>query len=295
MPVQIRDNRLILTKPLLSGKINIPFAIGLLAAAILLPLAIWRDHLESAAHGWSFYFSESLLFNSFWLLFPFLIWLQLICIKQRRLTSVISLLFFNLLWAALHLVAYPALVWLLSAIGYYHTFRYGQTLQYAFVTYFIWLVVIYQIVGFLLLLLRPAADNNRPLPSQALANGFAQNIMVSRANERKLIPVSAVQLIKASAPYITICCGQDKYLETGSLQKMADKLDPSLFLRIHKSTIVNLQEIQSWQSRGNGDYDIVLHSQEMTRLSRNYAANFKQAMARLTQDAQSDTPVTVFP
>lgn len=53
------------------------------------------------------------------------------------------------------------------------------------------------------------------------------------------------------------------------------KLDTRTFVRVHKSTIVNLEKVSSFKSRLNGDYDLLLKNGTIVRLSRTYAANFK--------------------
>jgi two-component system LytT family response regulator len=58
-----------------------------------------------------------------------------------------------------------------------------------------------------------------------------------------------------------------------------DQLD-SRFVRIHRSTIVNIQSVSKWTSRGNGDYDLLMSEGTLLRLSRNYAQAFREAMEK---------------
>ena len=45
-------------------------------------------------------------------------------------------------------------------------------------------------------------------------------------------------------------------------------------VQIHRSTLVNLSYVEKCISRGNGDYDVVLRSDHVIRLSRRYRKNF---------------------
>ncbi|RYF37203.1 MAG: LytTR family transcriptional regulator, partial [Cytophagaceae bacterium] len=45
----------------------------------------------------------------------------------------------------------------------------------------------------------------------------------------------------------------------------------------HKSCIVNITKVRSYQSRLNGDYDLLLSNEVVLRVSRNYASGFKTA------------------
>jgi DNA-binding LytR/AlgR family response regulator len=59
------------------------------------------------------------------------------------------------------------------------------------------------------------------------------------------------------------------------LKSLENQLDKKQFIRIHKSHIINLQKIISYQSRQNGDYDVTLSDGTVLRVSRNYAKDFK--------------------
>ena len=55
-------------------------------------------------------------------------------------------------------------------------------------------------------------------------------------------------------------------------------LDPSLFCRIHRSAIVNLDRVRGLRSNEDGDYTVLLHNNATLRLSRKYR---KQLQSRL--------------
>lgn len=59
-----------------------------------------------------------------------------------------------------------------------------------------------------------------------------------------------------------------------SLKHIIKRL-PENFKRIHKSTIVNVDYISEFKSRGNGDYDVIMNDGSVLRLSRNYREELK--------------------
>ena len=69
-----------------------------------------------------------------------------------------------------------------------------------------------------------------------------------------------------------------------TLKSLSEKLDNRLFVRIHKSEIVNLSKVQSYQSRQNGDYDVTISDSSVLRISRNFAKDFKTKLDLFTQD-----------
>jgi DNA-binding LytR/AlgR family response regulator len=87
--------------------------------------------------------------------------------------------------------------------------------------------------------------------------------------------VDTIRYITANPPYINIHTDQQKFLHTGSLRSIATVVDPSIFVRVHRSTIVNILQVESYVTRLNGDYDLLMKNKIKLRLSRNYAAAFK--------------------
>jgi len=90
-----------------------------------------------------------------------------------------------------------------------------------------------------------------------------------------LIESNEILYIKANTPYLEIHTSDKKYLEQNSLKDMIQKLDHNIFIRVHKSTILNINYVKNFRSRMNGDYDVGMNNGETLRVSRNYAGAFK--------------------
>ena len=56
------------------------------------------------------------------------------------------------------------------------------------------------------------------------------------------------------------------------LSEIAQRVNPSTFVRIHRSTIVNIDHIRELQPAGYGEFTVVLTSGRRVRCSRTYAA-----------------------
>src|SRR5690606_28759414 len=98
-------------------------------------LSVWAtvgvDYLFSETQNTSFYLSESLLFSTYWLLFVPLLNIQWKMTFQKPVPGVL----YMGLATAIHLLCYPALVWLISKCFYGHTFPYRQTFDYGLTAY----------------------------------------------------------------------------------------------------------------------------------------------------------------
>jgi two-component system, LytTR family, response regulator len=94
-------------------------------------------------------------------------------------------------------------------------------------------------------------------------------ISVKEGTKITLVPVNEIIYLEAAGNYITIFTDAKKYLHKETLQSLEEKL-PAVFVRVHKSTIVNTSFIAELHSLYNGDYLIKLKNGKEVRLSRNY-------------------------
>ncbi|NOS90834.1 MAG: LytTR family transcriptional regulator [Cyclobacteriaceae bacterium] len=248
-----------------------------LILAVCVAGTIFLDLLDATFHQTSFYFSESLAFSSFWLIFLPLLAIQFTFFSKLRSASM--LIIGLLLPPVIHLFTYTALVWIISNLFFEHTFAYRQTLQYEVTTYSFVLLVIYTIPFLLYPYIQKKQEDKSIKDAVApptTSVEFITSFLVTEGTKRKKIPVSEIWYFTADSPYITIHQSEKSYLFNETLRSVSSKIDSNQFVRIHKSTIVNLTKVNFYQSRLNGDYDVTLFDNTVLRLSRNYAADFKQ-------------------
>lgn len=79
-----------------------------------------------------------------------------------------------------------------------------------------------------------------------------------------------VDWFEASGNYVSLMVGPKTHMIHETLTKMEQKLDPLKFLRIHRSTIVNIDRIKELQPHFNGEYIVILNTGKKLKLSRNY-------------------------
>ncbi|MEP1151594.1 MAG: LytTR family transcriptional regulator [Balneola sp.] len=93
-----------------------------------------------------------------------------------------------------------------------------------------------------------------------------------------IVKTSSILWIKSDKPYIAIYTEEGKYLHNSSLRDVLKELNDANFVRIHRSTIVNVSKIDKLISRLNGDYDVVMESSQKLRLSRTYKNNLNDQL-----------------
>ena len=65
------------------------------------------------------------------------------------------------------------------------------------------------------------------------------------------------------------------------MNSLENRLDPNKFLRIHRSTIVNIERIKELQPLFHGEYVVILRNGTKLTLSRNYREALDQLMGKL--------------
>jgi len=97
---------------------------------------------------------------------------------------------------------------------------------------------------------------------------YAQRLTVSMRGRIVFIPVADIDWIEAEGNYARLHVQRRAYEVRETLQSLMDKLDPRDFVRIHRSTIVNLHRIREVQPWFQGSHIVLLHSGEELRMSR---------------------------
>jgi DNA-binding LytR/AlgR family response regulator len=264
-----------------------------LGVLFIIIATIFQDLIHSRLNNYSFYFSESLLFKSFWFLFLPLLFLQLRYLRKTKLKTAFRAPAAVFIPALIHLLLTPLVIFALSAILFSHTYSYYQTLAYTVSEDIYKLLLVY---GSSLLLYKYVFTKAKLVPEE-IAESAVKSFDTRKtkikdnpkiqttaletlviANGRTYVPiaVSDILYISAATPYISIQLKNKRFLHTDTLKSINEKLDKKQFIRIHKSTIVNLDKIVSYKSRLNGDYDLLMENGTEIRLSRNYSAEFKK-------------------
>jgi two-component system LytT family response regulator len=75
---------------------------------------------------------------------------------------------------------------------------------------------------------------------------------------------------EANGNYVRLHVGAQTHLVRGTMAHIESQLDPAQFVRIHRSTIVNVDRIQELHSSFGGEYVVLLHDKTRLTLSRGY-------------------------
>jgi two-component system LytT family response regulator len=95
-------------------------------------------------------------------------------------------------------------------------------------------------------------------------------LAVKSCGQVSFFKFSEIDWIEAADYYACLHVAGKSHLLRRSLSELDQELDPALFCRIHRSTIVNLDRVRGLKLNADGDYDVLLDQGTKLRLSRRY-------------------------
>jgi two-component system LytT family response regulator len=107
-----------------------------------------------------------------------------------------------------------------------------------------------------------------------------QRFLVRTPGRAHAVRTEDVESIEAADHYVELRTADGAHLLRETLSSIERRLDPAAFVRIHRSTIVNVACVGELRSRLHGEAIVVLASGRRVRCSRTYAASLKQALVR---------------
>lgn len=99
----------------------------------------------------------------------------------------------------------------------------------------------------------PASD----VPARAQEK-YLERIAVQMRGKMRVVPVSQIDYVTASGQYVELHVGTHRYIIRESLQHLEERLDPALFVRVHRSAIVRLSLVDTLLRSEGSDYQVQL-------------------------------------
>jgi two-component system LytT family response regulator len=95
--------------------------------------------------------------------------------------------------------------------------------------------------------------------------------LAARNGERiDVVPVDSVDWIESANNFVQLHCGTKSYLVTETVSNLANRLDPSRFIRVHRRYIVNLSRLVAIHRMFGGTYEMELRSGVRLATGRQY-------------------------
>lgn len=106
---------------------------------------------------------------------------------------------------------------------------------------------------------------------------YPSRVLVHHNKKLITIATETIHWIEAYGDYSKLHVGKNDYLSNFGITDLEQKLNPQQFLRIHRSSIINLDLIKELNRYGKS-YDVTLLNGDVVRVSRGYMDTLKKIM-----------------
>ncbi len=105
-----------------------------------------------------------------------------------------------------------------------------------------------------------------------------QRLIVKSAGRVVFLQTAEVDWIEAADYYACLHVGARTHLVRRSMSDLERDLDPKMFCRTHRSSIVNIARVRELRLDSNGEYEVVLNDGTKLKVSRSYREQLQQRM-----------------
>ena len=102
------------------------------------------------------------------------------------------------------------------------------------------------------------------------ARRYASVLPIRAGRETLRLDVASIDWIDAAGDYMCVHAGGRTHVLRATMKELEEMLDPQVFQRVHRSTIVNLARVRSLRPHLNGECFLKLESGQEVKLSRSY-------------------------
>jgi two-component system LytT family response regulator len=118
------------------------------------------------------------------------------------------------------------------------------------------------------------------LPDIQRREATLDRLVVKSSGRIYFVRTADIDWCEAAGNYISLHVGQQCHLIRETMNRLETQLDPSHFVRIHRSTIVNVERIQELRSSFNGEHVVLLRNGTRLALSRGYRDALQTRLGR---------------
>ena len=99
---------------------------------------------------------------------------------------------------------------------------------------------------------------------------YADKLIIKDGADATLLPTREIDWVDAAGDYMCVHTNGETHVMRSTMKQLEAQLDPKVFRRIHRSTIVNLERVAKLSSHINGEFFLTLDCGACLKLSRTY-------------------------
>jgi two-component system, LytTR family, response regulator len=112
---------------------------------------------------------------------------------------------------------------------------------------------------------------------------YAEILPIRDQSDTVRVNVAKIDWIDAAGDYMCVHAEGHTYVLRETMKSLEAILDPKIFSRVHRSTIVNVQRVRRLRPHTNGEYFLTLEDGQEIKLSRSYRDRVDQLLQRRQQ------------
>jgi len=100
---------------------------------------------------------------------------------------------------------------------------------------------------------------------------YDSHIFVQKSEKLFNLPVDDIIYLEASGDYTVISTKNDQFVSSSGIGKLEELMNPDKFIRVHRSTIINLTSLKEIERHFNGGMIVKMQNGKTFPVSRTYA------------------------
>ena len=104
-------------------------------------------------------------------------------------------------------------------------------------------------------------------------------LTIKDGNQFQLVKTADIQWIDAAGDYMCVHASGRTHIMRTTMKRLEESLHPDTFIRVHRSSIVNINAIASAESLLNGEYVLTLEGGAKLKVSRGYRDRVRRLLA----------------
>ncbi len=102
-------------------------------------------------------------------------------------------------------------------------------------------------------------------------NSYESHVFVQKSEKLFNLPVEEIIFLEASGDYTIITTKSEQFVSSSGIGKLEEILNPDIFIRVHRSTIINLNFLKEIERHFNGGMVVKMQNGKSFPVSRTYA------------------------
>lgn len=109
---------------------------------------------------------------------------------------------------------------------------------------------------------------------------FPKRLAIRDGAETTCVDVDSIDWVDAAGDYMCVHADGKTHVLRGTMKHLEELLNPEVFVRVHRSAIVNRHRVKSMRPHRNGEYFLSLAGNTELKLSRKYKCNIERIAHR---------------